>query len=280
MDYELIDVGEGEKLERFGNFVLRRPDVNALDYVSDMKAHHWISADATYRSGTAIGEWIFRKEIPSSWTIGYLDLTFKISPTLYKHTGIFPEQASNWDWMRKLIKDSKRPISVLNLFAYTGAASMACAKEGAQVVHVDASKGMVQWAKENAVLSDLGEAPIRYIVDDVLKFVQREIRRGHTYDGIIMDPPTFGRGPKGELWKFNEQLQELIELCKQLLSPKPLFLLVSTYSANFDLHDLKTLMHEQFPLDKAETQCANLILPIKYKNTPLECGNSARVIFK
>ncbi|KAF0223987.1 MAG: hypothetical protein FD179_1571, partial [Erysipelotrichaceae bacterium] len=280
IDYELIDVGEGEKLERFGTFVLRRPDVNALDYVSDMKSHHWMSADGVYQSGNSIGQWTFRKVIPSSWIIHYQDLSFKISPTLYKHTGLFPEQASNWDWMRKLIKDAKRPISVLNLFAYTGAASLACAKEGAEVVHVDASKGMVQWAKENAQLSDLSDAKIRYIVDDVLKFVQREIRRGHTYDAIIMDPPTFGRGPKGELWKFDDKLQELIELCKQLLSVKPLFFLVSTYSANFDLHDLKTLMHEQFPLEKAETQCANLILPIKHKNIPLECGNSARVIFK
>jgi 23S rRNA (cytosine1962-C5)-methyltransferase len=280
MDYELIDVGEGEKLERYGAFVLRRPDSNALAYVTDLKSPLWKQADAVYRQNEKIGEWVFKRTLPESWNITYNDLTFKIAPTQYKHTGLFPEQATNWDFMRTLITQSKREIKVLNLFAYTGAASISCAKAGASVVHVDASKGMVQWAKENAVLSGLGEAKIRYIVDDVMKFVQREIRRGNHYDGIIMDPPSFGRGPKGELWKFNEKLSELIELSKQLLSEKPLFFVVSTYSASFDLSDLKKLMHESFPIERGETQCAELILPIANKSIPLDCGYSARVIFK
>ena len=279
-DYALIDVGEGEKLERYGAYVLRRPDSNALSYVTDLKSPLWKQADGVYRQGEKTGEWVFKKTLPSSWTITYTDLTFKVSPTIYKHTGIFPEQAANWEYMRSLIRHADRPIKVLNLFAYTGAASLACAKEGASVVHVDASKGMVQWAKENAVLSDLGEAPIRYLVDDVLKFVQREIRRGNRYDAIIMDPPSFGRGPKGEVWKFTNMLQELIGLCKQLLSEKPLFFLVSTYSANFDLSDLKSLMHESFPITVAEIECAELILPIANKSIPLDCGYCARVRFK
>ena len=280
MDYELIDVGEGEKLERYGEFVLRRPDSIALSYVTDLKSPLWKQADALYRQNDKIGEWVCKRTLPESWNITYKDLTFKIAPTQYKHTGLFPEQATNWDFMRQLISQSKREIKVLNLFAYTGAATISCAKEGASVVHVDASKGMVQWAKENAALSDLSEAPIRYIVDDVLKFVLREIRRGNKYDGIIMDPPSFGRGPKGELWKFNDKLSELIELCKQLLSEKPLFFVVSTYSASFDLSDLKNLMHESFPIEMGETQCAELILPIANKSIPLDCGYCARVIFK
>lgn len=280
MDYELIDVGEGEKLERYGEFVLRRPDSNALSYVTDLKSALWKQADAVYKQSDKIGEWVFKRTLPASWNITYHDLTFKIAPTQYKHTGLFPEQATNWDFMRQLITQSQRPIKVLNLFAYTGAASVSCAKAGASVVHVDASKGMVLWAKENAVLSGLSDAPIRYIVDDVMKFVQREIRRGNTYDGIIMDPPSFGRGPKGELWKFNDKLDELMGLCKQLLSEKPLFLVVSTYSASFDLSDLKRLMHEAFPIEIAETQCAELILPIANKSIALDCGVSARVIFK
>lgn len=279
-DYEVIDVGEGEKLERYGSIVLRRPDSNALAYVTDLKAPLWKQADATYIQNEKIGQWHFRKSLPESWTIHYHDLTFKIAPTMYKHTGVFPEQATNWDYMRGLIGAQHRDIKVLNLFAYTGGATLACAKAGASVVHVDASKGMVGWAKENAVLSGLGEAPIRYIVDDVLKFVQREIRRGNHYDGIIMDPPSFGRGPKGELWKFNDKLGELIGLCKQLLSEKPVFFLVSTYSATFDLADLKRLMHEAFPIEIAETACAELILPITNKSIPLDCGYCARVRFK
>ena len=280
IDYELIDVGEGEKLERYGEYVLRRPESNALSYVTDLKSPLWKQADAVYRQNEKIGEWLFKRELPQSWTITYHDLTFKIAPTQYKHTGLFPEQATNWDFMRQAIKQAKRPIRVLNLFAYTGAATLACAKEGASVVHVDASKGMVQWAKENAVLSGLSDAHIRYIVDDVMKFVQREIRRGNKYDGIIMDPPAFGRGPKGELWKFSEKLTELIDLCKQLLSEEPLFFVVSTYSASFDLSDLKKLMHEAFPIDKGETHCAALILPIANKSIPLDCGYCARVVFK
>lgn len=279
-DYEVIDVGDGEKIERYGTFILRRPDSNALSYVCDFSATWWQKTDATFKQGSKQGEWVFTHPLPASWTITYEDLSFKIAPTIFKHTGLFPEQATNWDWMRKLIKTSDHPIKVLNLFAYTGAASMACAKEGASIVHVDASKGMVLWAKENAILSGLSEASIRYIVDDVSKFVQREIRRGNTYDAIIMDPPTFGRGPKGELWKFNDKLSELIDACKQLLSDRPLFFLVSTYSANFDLEDLKKLMHEKFPLELGESECAQLVLPITHKRIPLDCGISARVSFK
>jgi len=280
IDYEVIDVGEGEKLERYGSFIIRRPDSNALSYVADTKSGLWKQSDATFRQGNQNGEWIKKKTVPEAWTISIDDLSFKIALTPFKHTGIFPEQATNWEWMRKLIKESKRDIKVLNLFAYTGAATMACAKEGASVVHVDASKGSVLWAKENAVLCGCVEAPIRYLVDDVLKFVQRELRRGNTYDAIIMDPPAFGRGPKGELWRFNDQLKELTGLCQQLLSEKPLFVCVSTYNDAFGLNDLKHLIHDHFPLEIADCECAELILPISNKNIPLECGNSARVRFK
>ena len=280
IDYELLDVGEGEKIERYGAFVLRRPDSNALSYIADLYSPLWKQADATYKQGHPPGEWISKKSVPESWIIAHEDLRFKVGLTPFKHTGLFPEQATNWEWVRKLIKEANRDIKVLNLFAYTGAASMACAKEGASVVHVDASKGMVLWAKENAVLSGLETAPIRYLVDDVVKFVQREIRRGNKYEAIIMDPPAFGRGPKGELWRFNDQLSELIDLCQQLLSEKPLFFLVSTYNDSFDLSDLKHLIHDHFPLEIADTECAELILPITHKSSVLECGNCARVRFK
>lgn len=280
IDYEVLDIGDGEKLERYGSIILRRPESNALDYIADLNSPLWKQADAIFRQGDQQGEWLYKKNLPVSWTITYHDLTFKIALTRFRHTGLFPEQAANWEWIRKLIQDAQRPISVLNLFAYTGGATMACASEGASVVHVDASKGMVQWAKDNAALCDLSAAPIRYIVDDVLKFVQREIRRGHHYDGIIMDPPSFGHGPQGELWKFTDKLEELIDLTLQLLTKKPLFFLISTYSAAFDLHELKTLMHKKFPIEIAETQCAALTLPIRHKNSVLECGYSARVSFK
>ncbi len=279
-DYEVIDVGDGEKLERYGTFILRRPDSNGLSYVCDFSAPWWQKSDATFKQGLRQGEWIFTHPLPNAWTIAYNDLNFKIAPTIFKHTGLFPEQAPHWDWMRHQIKNANHPIKVLNLFAYTGAASMACAKEGASIVHVDASKGMVLWAKENAQLSGLSEAPIRYIVDDVIKFVQREIRRDNHYDAIIMDPPTFGRGPKGELWKFYEQLSSLIDACKQLLSDHPLFFLVSTYSAAFDLEDLKHLMQEKFPIELGTFECAELNLPITHKKIPLACGISARMTFK
>ena len=229
-EYELIDAADGKKLERWGDIVLNRPDPQIIwTQKSDCKS--WDNAHAVYhRSKSGGGEWEYMQSVPQKWQIHYDNLTFNIKPMGFKHTGLFPEQAVNWDFMRKLISSSKRKISVLNLFAYTGGATIACASVGASVVHVDASKGMVQWAKDNAQSSGLEDAPIRYIVDDCLKFVEREIRRGHTYDAIIMDPPSYGRGPKGEIWKFEDELHNLVTKCTQLLSNNPLFFIINSYT--------------------------------------------------
>ncbi len=230
IDYELLDAADGKKLEKWGDIVLDRPDPQIIwTQKSDSKA--WNNAHAVYhRSKSGGGEWEYKKTIPEKWQIEYRDLTFNIKPMGFKHTGLFPEQAVNWDFMKDMISKSGRQISVLNLFAYTGGATVACASEGASVVHVDASKGMVQWAKENAVSSGLKDAPIRYIVDDCLKFVEREIRRGHKYDAIIMDPPSYGRGPKGEIWKFEDELYNLVTKCALLLSDDPLFFIINSYT--------------------------------------------------
>jgi 23S rRNA (cytosine1962-C5)-methyltransferase len=229
-DYELLDAADGKKLERWGDIILDRPDPQIIwTQKSDSKV--WNNAHAVYhRSKSGGGEWEYKKAIPEKWQIKYRDLTFNIKPMGFKHTGLFPEQAVNWDFMKDMILASGRQTSVLNLFAYTGGATVACASEGASVCHVDASKGMVQWAKENAISSGLKDAPIRYIVDDCLKFVEREIRRGHKYDAIIMDPPSYGRGPKGEIWKFEDELYNLVTKCALLLSDDPLFFIINSYT--------------------------------------------------
>ena len=228
-DYELLDCGGGEKLERWGEQYLVRPDPQAI-WDSPRKNPAWKRANARYlRSQSGGGHWE-KKALPESWKIRYRDLTFQVKPMNFKHTGLFPEQAVNWDFAMEKIRNAGRPIRVLNLFAYTGGATVACAKAGASVCHVDAAKGMVQWAKENAQLSGLGSKPARYIVDDALKFVLREQRRGRTYEGILMDPPSYGRGPDGQVWKLENEVYSLVAECAKLLSPEPLFFLINSYT--------------------------------------------------
>lgn len=233
-NYRLLDAGDGEKLEQWDRIVLRRPDPTAI-WPKDTKEKRWNTCDAVYhRSDKGGGSWEYRTKLPESWNISYKNLTFRVSPTGFKHTGLFPEQAVNWDWMSELIAShSSENLHILNLFAYTGAATMACAAAGAcEVVHVDAAKGMVQWAKDNMHLSHLEDHTIRFIVDDCLKFVEREKRRGHMYQGILMDPPSYGRGPNGEMWKFEKDIQPLLEAALELLDPDhPLFFLLNSYSA-------------------------------------------------
>ena len=233
-DYEILDMANGEKLERWNNIYLVRPDPQII-WNDKQYPEKWKQANARYnRSSTGGGHWDYKKRLPDSWQIKYKNLTFNIKPMGFKHTGIFPEQAVNWDWMmdkiQSEIKTTNREVKVLNLFAYTGGATVACLYAGASVCHVDSSKGMVAWAKENVVSSRLQERPVRYIVDDVVKFVQREIRRGNKYDAIIMDPPSYGRGTNGEVWKFEENLPMLIEICMQVLSDNPLFFLINSYT--------------------------------------------------
>lgn len=229
-DYELIDADSGERLERWGNIILIRPDPQII-WSGDRKNPLWKNAHAVYhRSGSGGGYWETLKKVPDVWSIEYGGLTFRLKPMGFKHTGLFPEQAVNWSLAERLIKAENRPLSVLNLFAYTGAASLACLKAGAKVTHVDASKGMVQWAKENAAASGLEKAPVRWLVDDCLKFVKREIRRGNKYDAIIMDPPSYGRGPNGEVWKLEQQLTELLSETGRLLSDNAVFFFLNSYT--------------------------------------------------
>lgn len=233
-DYEVLDTSSGEKLERWGEYILVRPDPQVI-WDTPHRAPEWKKKNGHYhRSSKGGGQWEFF-DLPEQWKISYGDLTFHLKPFRFKHTGLFPEQAVNWDWTSRLIRCAKKQspekeVRVLNLFAYTGGATAACARAGASVTHVDASKGMVTWAKENAAASGLSEAPIRYLVDDCVKFVEREIRRGNHYDGIIMDPPSYGRGPKGEIWKIEERVFPLVELCTQVLSDQPLFFLINSYT--------------------------------------------------
>lgn len=272
-DYECIDAGNGEKLERWGNIILRRPEPQAMWPIETNVT--WESVDGIYyRFKDGGGHWEFSKELPSYWTVKYKELTFKVSPTNFKHTGLFPEQATNWDFMMHKIKESKRPIKVLNLFAYTGAATMACSKAGAEeVVHVDSSKGMVSWAKENMELSELGSNKIRFIVDDCLKFVEREIRRGNKYDAIVMDPPSYGRGPSGEVWKLENNLEYLVKECVKLLSDKPLFFLINAYTTGISstvlYNILKLTIENKY---QGQVDCGEVGLPISKNNLVLPCG--------
>lgn len=274
VDFEVIDTGEGDKLERWGNYILRRPDPQIIWPIQNAD-EKWHKADAHYhRSSSGGGQWqINNKQLPERWTISYGDLRFHIKPTNFKHTGLFPEQAANWSWMMDKIKNANRPIRVLNLFAYSGGATVACAAAGAEVCHVDASKGMVQWAKENAQLSGLEEAPIRYITDDVFKFVQREQRRGRQYDAIIMDPPSYGRGPKGETWKLEENLFPFLQECTTILSDNPLFLLINSYTTGLSPtvleHLLSISMQKKYGGD---INCGEIGLPITRSERALPCG--------
>ena len=275
-DYALLDAGNGEKLEQWKGIVLRRPDPQAI-WPADTDMKDWQKADAVYhRSSKGGGSWEYRRKLPESWNISYRELTFKVSPTGFKHTCLFPEQAVNWDWMDSLIRGCEdEEIRVLNLFAYTGGATMACAAAGAaEVVHVDASKGMVQWAKENRDLSHLEDRKIRFIVDDCLKFVEREKRRGRTYHGILMDPPSYGRGPNGEMWKFEKEIVGLIDACLGILDEHALFFLINSYTTGFSsivLDDLmKTMILSEHPEGTVET--GEVALPVQNRDLLLPCG--------
>lgn len=280
-DYALIDCANGEKLEKWGNFTLVRPDPQIIWPQKQHKAE-WEKCDAHYhRSKSGGGSWEYNKKLPAAWQIKYKNLTFNVKPMGFKHTGIFPEQAVNWDFIDEKIKSANRDIKVLNLFAYTGGATVAAAKAGASVVHVDAAKGMVLWAKENAVSSGLADAPIRYIVDDVIKFVCREIRRGNKYDAIIMDPPTYGRGPNGEVWKFEDELYPLIEKCMSLLSDNPLFMIVNSYTSNVSSTVVKNVL-ELSAKAKFGGYVTNdeIAIPVKNSGICLPCGAATRWISK
>ena len=269
-DYRLIDAGNGEKLESWGNVILRRPDPWALWTHEDTQ--EWNKYSAIYhRSEKGGGYWEKKKEIPEFWTINYKDLKFKVSPTGFKHTGLFPEQAVNWDWMIDKIKHAGREIKVLNLFAYTGGATVACSYAGASVCHVDSSKGMVTWAKENIISSGLEKNPVRYIIDDVVKFVNREIRRENKYDAIIMDPPSYGRGTNGEVWKFEENIADLVELCTRVLSDKPLFFLINSYTTGISSTVLENILKLNIKA-KGKLSSGELGLPMSDSNLILPCG--------
>ena len=275
-DYELLDASDGERLERWGRFVLRRPDPQII-WKNSASHKLWKRADAVYtRSAKGGGEWT-KNNLPEQWNIKYGDLTFALKPMGFKHTGLFPEQAANWDWFSDLIKRAGRPIKVLNLFAYTGGATLAAAAAGASVVHVDASKGMVAQAKLNASLSRLGDAPIRYIVDDCKKFVEREIRRGNKYDAIIMDPPSYGRGPSGEIWKIEDSVHELVSLTASILSDDPLFFLINSYTTGLSPAAMQYILGlTVVSKHGGEVLASELGLPVTQTGFPIPCGASAR----
>ena len=278
IDFSVIDTGDGEKLERWGDVVLRRPDPQAI-WQKD-PAMPWKEADAHYvRSSTGGGAWDFKRPLPEKWTISYKDLKFVVHPTGFKHTGLFPEQAANWDFMMNQIRKANRPISVLNLFAYTGGATIACAKAGASVCHVDAAKGMVQWAKDNAAASGLSDAPIRYIVDDCEKFVAREIRRGRKYDAIVMDPPSYGRGPGGEVWHLEDKIADLLKLCAQVLNPDPLFFILNAYTTGLQPAVLSNLLRIALADFNGTIEAAEVCLPTE-RGLVLPCGAAGRFIGK
>jgi len=276
-DYEVLSAGGGEKLERWGEYVLLRPDPQAIwpmepDAVSRAKPHaHY------HRSPTGGGRWEMLKKLPEQWRIRYGELVFNVRPTGFKHTGLFPEQAANWDFMAKKIRDAGRPVRVLNLFAYTGAATLACARAGAEVVHVDAAKGMVAWAKENLHASGLEDRPVRFLVDDCMKFVLREQRRSRTYHGVVMDPPSYGRGPDNEMWKLEDRLFSLVEACLPILAEAPLFFLINSYTTG-----LSPLVLDNILRLTVGAQCAGRIearqigLPVRSRGLVLPCGSAGR----
>ncbi len=275
-DYEVLDTSCGEKLERWGKYLLIRPDPQVIWNTPKINPG-WQKKNGHYhRSSKGGGEWEFF-QLPDEWGIHYQELTFRLKPFSFKHTGLFPEQAANWDWFSPLIRASKRPVKVLNLFAYTGGATLAAAKAGASVTHVDASKGMVTWAKENAIASGLGDAPIRWLVDDCVKFVEREIRRGNTYDGIIMDPPSYGRGPKGEIWKIEENIFSFIELTSKILSEHALFYLINSYTTGLQPAVLSYMINTAIvPSFGGHVTADEIGLPVKENGLVLPCGASGR----
>ena len=275
-DYEVLDTSGGEKLERWGKYLLVRPDPQVI-WNTPHEHPGWKKKNGHYhRSSKGGGEWEFLN-LPDEWSISYKELTFHLKPFSFKHTGLFPEQAVNWDWFSDLIAHAGRPVKVLNLFAYTGGATVSAAKAGAQVTHVDASKGMVSWAKENAAASGLADAPIRWLVDDCTKFVEREIRRGNHYDGIIMDPPSYGRGPKGEIWKIEENIYPFVELTTKLLSDKPLFFLINSYTTGLQPAVLSYMLNltvkKQFG---GKVAAEEIGLPVSGTGLVLPCGASGR----
>ena len=272
-DYEIIDMANGEKLERWKDIVLVRPDPQII-WKNKSKPEEWKKANARYqRSNTGGGNWEYKKPLPKSWQVKYKNLTFNIKPMGFKHTGLFPEQAVNWDWMIDKIKNEKREITVLNLFAYTGGATVACLSAGASVVHVDSSKGMTEWAKENVTASGLRDKPVRFLIDDVIKFVNREIRRGNTYDAIIMDPPSYGRGTNGEVWQFENNIYELVELCQNVLSENPLFFLINSYTTGISSKVLENILNLTIARKhKGKVYSGEIGLPMKDSKLVLPCG--------
>ncbi len=274
-DYEVLDTGDGEKLERWNDIVLRRPDPQAI--WPKQRPEIWRRADAHYsRSAKGGGEWTFFKELPERWTVRYRDLQFYVRPTGFKHTGLFPEQAVNWDWMAGLIRAAGRPVRVLYLFGYTGGATLACASVGAKVTHVDASKGMVQWAGENRRLAGIDETRVRWIVDDALKFVAREARRGNVYEGILMDPPSYGRGPGGEVWKLENELYGLVEACERVLAKDALFMLINSYTTGLQPAVLNNMLSMTVGKSRAGRVTADeIVLPVTAGGV-LPCGASGR----
>lgn len=280
-DYEVIDTSCGEKLERWGDYTLVRPDPQVI-WDTPKTEKGWKKMNGHYhRSHKGGGEWEFF-DLPKQWTIEYNspsfsnELIFNLKPFSFKHTGLFPEQATNWDWFGEKIQKAGHPVKVLNLFAYTGGATLACAAAGAHVTHVDASKGMVNWAKENAKSSNLDEKPIRWIVDDCVKFVEREIRRGNHYDGIIMDPPSYGRGPKGEIWKIEESIHPLVKLCAQLMSDDPLFFLINSYTTGLAPSVLSYMLATELKKYNGHVESEEVGLPVTSNGLVLPCGASGR----
>lgn len=274
-DYQVIDTSSGEKLEKWGDYILLRPDPQVI-WKTEKKNPAWKKINAHYhRSAKGGGEWEFF-DLPAEWSISYRELTFHLKPFSFKHTGIFPEQAVNWDWMREQIEEAKRPIKALNLFAYTGGATLAMAKAGASVTHVDASKGMVSWAKENAAASGLSDRPIRWLVDDCKKFVEREIRRGNHYDAILMDPPSYGRGPKGEIWKMEDSIYDFLLLCEQLLSDQPLFFVINSYTTGLAPTVLNYLLSTVLKKHGGKVAADEVGLPVKDTGLVLPCGACGR----
>jgi 23S rRNA (cytosine1962-C5)-methyltransferase len=274
-DYEILDMANGEKLEKWKDVILVRPDPQII-WKSKSFPERWKNVNARYiRSSTGGGNWDFNKKVPANWQVKYKELIFNIKPMGFKHTGLFPEQAVNWDWMINKIQHANRDIKVLNLFAYTGGATVACSYAGASVCHVDSSKGMVTWAKENITSSGLQNNPVRYIIDDVVKFVSREIRRGNKYDAIIMDPPSYGRGTNGEVWKFEENISDLVELCTKVLSDRPLFFLINSYTTGISSTVLENILRLNIKA-KGKLSSGELGLPMKDSNLVLPCGIFSR----
>ncbi|MDR1598783.1 MAG: class I SAM-dependent methyltransferase [Oscillospiraceae bacterium] len=273
-DYEALDTGNGAKLERWGDIILSRPDPQVIWPAADPGA--WSRADAVYtRAETGGGAWTFRRELPERWETRYGKLRFHVRPTGFKHTGLFPEQAVNWDWMTQMIREANRPLRALNLFAYTGGATLACAAAGARVTHVDAAKGMVQWAKENYALTGLPPDGVRWIVDDAARFAAREARRGHTYDAIALDPPSYGRGPDGEVWKLETSLYPLVETLSSLLSDKPLFFLLNSYTTGLQPVAMANVLSRALRRMPGAVDAREVCLPVR-SGGMLPCGASAR----